>query len=178
MDAEVVVEGRVGDDPGQVRLALHLLKLAPFIHSHCDPPRLVGSIFEALAGQLGLFDCLHQLASPWGQLEGDEAVHLVVDKLLGLLVLASEEGRGQDVPGGARVAVDDPENKGGVGPPPLANWVAGDDILERNLDCGLLLDEPDTHSQSQTPASGRHAPCLAPGGGQQGMGYLPSGGWQ
>ena len=118
MDAEVVVDGRVGEDPGQARLALHLLKLAPLIHSHCDPPRLVGSIFEALAGHLGSFDRLHQLASPWGQLEGDEAVHLVVDKLLGLLVLASEEGRGQDVPGGARVAVDDPENKGGVGPPP------------------------------------------------------------
>ena len=78
-------------------------------------------------------------------MEGDEAVHLVVDKLRGLLVFASEEGRGEAVPSRARVAVDDPEDKGGVGSLALANGMAGNNVTEGDVHCGLLPHKPDTH---------------------------------
>ena len=143
--AEVLVEGGVGDDPVEVGLAPNLLEDAPLVHSHRDPSRLVSSILEGLAGHLGQLDLLHQLASPRGELEGDKAVHPVVDKLRGLLVLAGEECRGQVVPGRARVALNDPEHKGGVGPSPLADGMAGNNVTQGNLDSGLLFHQPDAH---------------------------------
>ena len=85
-------------------------------------------------------------------MEGDEAVHLVVDELRRLLVLASEEGIGQGVPSRARIPVDDPDDEVGVDASPFANWVAGNDVTERDLNCGLLLDESDAHfSHSLAP---------------------------
>ena len=134
MVAEVEVEGGVGDDPGQVRLGLHLLEHAPLVHPHRDPPLLVSSVPQRFGSQLSILAGLHQLPPPWSELVGDEAVELVVDQLAGAPVLASLEGMGEEVPGRVRVTVDDSHDKGGVGPLPLPDGVAGDHVLRRKLD--------------------------------------------
>ena len=91
MVAEVAVERGAGDDPGQVRLALHLLEHAGLVRTHRDPALLVCSIPQGLGPQLSILAGLHQLPPPRSELVGDEAVELVVDQLLGGPVLASFE---------------------------------------------------------------------------------------
>ena len=136
-------DGGVGDDPGEVGLGLHLLEdcVHPDFHRHTAV--LVGPVLDHLHVLLSLLDGLHQLPLPLGELEVDVAVHLVLAVLPGDVVLAGQQGGRQGVPGRPRLPIDDPEDVGGLGPPPVAQGMAGHHVGDWHGNPCLLEDHPE-----------------------------------